>query len=409
MASNQADGLRVLHVLRDLSTSAGGPAIVVRSLLPELISAGVHCAVATTTVPGDTKVSGEEDDRSALPDVPVHRFAARAVGKYWKGYSPPLSAFLHSHLRDRRFDLVHIHEIWLYPNYAACRAARRHGVPHIVTVHGEMDGPRLRSKRIRKWAYMRGVQGGLLRSADAVHALTFREAEGIRRIVKGARVFVLPFGVDCRVADDRSGLPALYRRYPVLRGAKVVLFLGRLDRIKGPEVLARGFVRACRRHRDAVLLFAGPDYGAKAHVENVVRRAGLSNRVVFAGTIDGPTKAAALAAADVFALLSYSEGFSSSVLEALAAGVPVVISEPCAFPRIADEVAGLVVPIEERSVASAVERLLSDRELREAMGERGKALAREYSWPGLAARMADRYRAVVDQRRAREGGGTAGG
>jgi len=156
-----------------------------------------------------------------------------------------------------------------------------------------------------------------------------------------------------------------------------------------------------------VLLFAGPDYGAKAHVENVVRRAGLSNRVVFAGTIDGPTKAAALAAADVFALPSYSEGFSSSVLEALAAGVPVVISEPCAFPRIADEVAGLVVPIEERSVASAVESLLSDRELREAMGERGKALAREYSWPSLAARMADRYRAVVDQRRAREGGGTA--
>lgn len=121
-----------------------------------------------------------------------------------------------------------------------------------------------------------------------------------------------------------------------------------------------------------MLLFAGPDYGAKAHVENVVRRAGLSNRVVFAGTIDGPTKAAALAAADVFALPSYSEGFSSSVLEALAAGVPVVISEPCAFPGVVDEVAGLVVPIEERSVASAVESLLSDRELREAMGERGK-------------------------------------
>lgn len=399
MASNQADDLRVLHVLWDLSISTGGPAIVVRSLLPELLSSGVRCALATTTASGDTNVPGEENDRSPLPDIPVHRFATGAARRHWKGHSPALSAFLDSQLRDGRFDLVHVHEIWLYTNYAACRAAHRHGVPHIVTVHGEMDGPRLRKKRIRKWTYMRWVQSGLLRSADAVHALNSREAEGIRRIVKDARVFVLPFGVDCGVANDRSGLPGLYRRYPVLRGAKVVLFLGRLDRIKGPDVLARGFVRACRRHPDAVLLFAGPDYGAKAHVENVVRRAGLSNRVVFAGTIDGPTKAAALAAANVFALPSYSEGFSSSVLEALAAGVPVVISEPCAFPRVEEEAAGLVVPIEERSVASAIDRLLSDRDLREAMGKKGKALAREYSWPGLAARMADRYRAVVEQRR----------
>lgn len=393
--SDQAAGLRVLHVLHHLSVSAGGPVTVIRSLVPELVSAAIRCAVAATRPPQ------RDDDEVRLPGIPVHSFPAGTARRYWKGRSRALSEFLDAELRKGSFDLVHVHEIWLYTTYAACRAARRHDVPYMVTVHGAMDGPRLRHKRLKKWAYMHCVQRRHLRLADAVHALTEQEASAVRRVVRSAPVFVLPFGIELGVAASRSELRAFENRYPAVQDKRTILFLGRLHRMKGVEVLARSFVRICRRHPDSVLLLAGPDYdGTRPRVERAMRKAGLSNRVVFTGTIDGPAKAAALAAADVFVLPSYSEGFSSSVLEALAAGVPVVVSEQCYFPQIAEQSAGFVVPVDERAIAGAVDALLSDGELRRAMGEKARVLARGYSWPGLAAQMADRYRAVVDRRKA---------
>lgn len=392
---DRADGLRVLHVLHNLSVSAGGPVAVVRSLLPELVSAGVRCTVAATAPPQG------EDDGVRMPGIPVHSFPATAARRYWKGHSPALAAFLDAELRKDSFDLVHVHELWLYTTYAACRAAKRHAVPYIVTVHGEMDGPRMREKRLKKWAYMRCVQRRHLRWADAVQALTEGEAATVRGIVRSAPVFVLPNGTESGVATSPAALRTFENQYPAVRDKRIILYLGRLHKLKGVEVLARSFVRICGRRPDSVLLLAGPDYdGTGPRVERAMRKAGLSDRVVFTGTIDGPAKAAAFAAADVFVLPSYSEGFSCSVLEALTAGVPVVASEQCYFPEIAEQSAGFVIPVDEGAIAEAVDALLSDAELRRTMGENARALAREYAWSGLAVRMADRYRAVVERRKA---------
>lgn len=394
--NDRADDLRVLHVLHNLSVASGGPVTIVRSLVPELVSAGLRCTVAVTEPP-----EGEADG-VRMPGIPVRSFPATAARRYWGGHSPALSAFLDAELRKGSFDLVHVHELWLYTTYAACRAAKRHGVPYIVTVHGEMDGPRMREKRLKKWAYMRCVQRRHLRWADAVHAATEWEAETVRGVVRGAPpIFVLPNGASSGVAASPEALRAFEDRYPAVRGKRVVLFLGRLHKAKGVDVLARSFARICGRHPDSVLLLAGPDYdGTGPRVERAMRKAGLSDRVVFTGTIRGPEKAAALAAADLFVLPSHSEGFSNAVMEALAAGVPVVVSERCYFPEIAEQSAGFVTPVDERAVAEAVDALLSDADLRRTMGENARALAHEYAWSGLAARMADSYRAVVERRKA---------
>ena len=394
--NDRADDLRVLHVLHNLSVTAGGPVTVVRSLVPELVSAGVRCTVAVTAPPQG------EDDGVRMPGIPVHSFPATAARRYWGGHSPALSAFLDAELRKGSFDLVHVHELWLYTSYAACRAAKRHAVPYIVSVHGEMDGPRLREKRLKKWAYMRCVQRRHLRWADALHVHTEWEAETVRGIVRGAPpMLLLPNGAESGVAASPAALRAFENRYPAVRDKRTILFLGRLHKLKGVDVLARSFARICGRHPDSVLLLAGPDYdGTGPRVERAMRKAGLSDRVVFTGTIEGPTKAAAFATADVFVLPSHSEGFSLSVLEALAAGVPLVVSERCYFPEIAEQSAGFVTPVDEQAVAEAVDALLSDAELRRTMGENARALAQKYAWPGLAARMADRYRDIVERRKA---------
>ena len=124
------------------------------------------------------------------------------------------------------------------------------------------------------------------------------------------------------------------------------------------------------------------------------------DRTVFTGMLTGRDKLAALKCADLFVLSSYSEGFSIAVLEALAGGLPVVISRQCNFPEVSEHAAGFVVEPEEPAVTQAISTLLSDAGLRVAMGRNGRRLVREkYTWAGVAAAMADRYRRLIVARR----------
>ena len=298
-----------------------------------------------------------------------------------------------------RFDLVHIHELWNYGGYAASRAARRHGVPYVLTVHGELDKWALRQKAVKKWVYMKGVQGRVLRSADALHAIVRAEADRITALGFRTPVFVAPNGVapDLLNTFDRADSSKLLVRHPELSGKHVILFLGRLHAKKGLDVLAGSFVTIAQELWDATLLVAGPDQdGSRGRMEAVLQTAGVLERVVFTGMLTADDKLAAFAVADLFVLPSYSEGFSVAVLEALAAGLPVVISEACNFPEVAEIEAGFVVPAEDAAVAGAIRSLLADEPLRTRMGANGRRLIEKcYTWPAIAETVASRYRMLI--------------
>ena len=131
----------------------------------------------------------------------------------------------------------------------------------------------------------------------------------------------------------------------------------------------------------------------------------MLDRAVFTGQLVGSGKQAAFACADLFVLPSYSEGFSMAVLEALAAGLPVVVSEPCNFPEVAACEAGFVVQAADAAVAAAIGALLSDDDLRTRMGRNGRALVAErYAWPAIAEAFADFYRTLAQKARGRSPG-----
>ena len=379
--------MKVLHVTPSMSQKWGGPPVAVSGFTSALVRQGVYCEIVTAR----ESVSG--NNMLSAPGVPMHCFDTEFPARFWAAYSRKLGRFLDS--EAQRFDLIHAHQTMGYSTYAAFRASRKHALPFVLSPRGELAVWALRHKGFKKWIYRKALLDKVLKSADALHAVSPTEAARIAELGYETPTFMIPNGVDLREPSP-SVASEFLRMYPTLAGRRVVLFLGRLHRQKGVDVLARGFSMAATRFPDAVLLIVGPDEGARGLMESILERTSMLERTVFTGMLTGDRKRAAFQCAELFVLPSYSEGFSNSVLEALATGLPVVISEQCNFPEVAEHGAGFVVPSNDASVCEAIGKLLSDARLGARMGRNGRKLVEErYTWQVVATSLAACYRTLL--------------
>lgn len=385
MEQTEGGGVKVLHVIASMAPEWGGTAVAVAGLTKALAEHGVYSEVVTT--------HESEGELLPTPHLTRHCFRRGLAARIWSAYSRPLAAHLERTIAD--FDIVHVHGLWHFGGLIACRIARRKGIPYVVSLHGEMDGRRLRYKRYRKRVYRALFLDRALRCATALHAVSAAECHHVTSLGLQTPVFVCPVGVDLAQFDELPGLHhnGLLRSYRQLQNSRIVLYLGRIESLKGLDVLARAFAYIAAKHQDVVLLVAGRDEdGTLADVQRTLCEAGVADRVVFAGFLVGTRKFAALACADLFVLPSYSEGFSSAVLEALAARLPVVISEQCNFSEVERANAGFVVPSKSAPVADAIATILADADLAKRMANNARGLIEaHYQWPVIAGRMAQHY------------------
>ena len=388
MRQETGEKLKVLHVTPSMSPSWGGPAIAVSELAAASVEQGIRCEILTTH--GYRVGSGQVP----TPGIPIYSFDAGfgLPARTWAGYSRKLARFLHDRAAD--FDLIHIHEIWHFPAYAAVRTARRYGIPYIFTIHGELSDWGLRQKALKKRTYRFFALDKMLREAGALHAITRTEKEQVRKLGFETPVVVAPNGIkEFSLVSPQK----LIQRFPKLTGKRVALFLGRLHPKKGLDILAHSFSSIAGRFEDLMLLVVGPDkFGTRKNMETILSSAGLLDRTVFTGLLTGEDKLAALACADLFVLPSHSDVLGIAVLEALAARLPVVITTGCEFPEVSEYQAGLIAEADATSIADAMGRLLADTELRRSMGKQGHKLVTErYTWQAAAATMSDLYRTLV--------------
>lgn len=385
MEQTEGGGVKVLHVIASMAPEWGGTAVAVAGLTKALAEHGVYSEVVTT--------HESEGELLPTPHLPRHCFRRGLAARVWSAYSRPLAAHLERTIAD--FDIVHVHGLWHFGGLIACRIARRKGVPYVVSLRGEMDGRRLRYKRSKKRIYRALFLDRALRDAAALHAVSTAECQHVAALGLQTPVFVCPNGVDLAQFDELAGQHrnSLLRNYRQLQNRRVVLYLGRIESLKGLDVLAQAFAYVAAKLQDVVLLVAGRDEdGTLADVQRTLREAGVADRMVFTGFLTGSRKFAALACADLFVLPSYSEGFSKAVLEALAAGLPVVISEQCNFPEVERAKAGFVVPSKSTSVADAIATILADADLAKRMANNARGLIEaHYQWSVIAGRMAQHY------------------
>ena len=381
--------MKVLQVVPSLAPEWGGPVKVVNELAGALEVIGVSSEIISAQ---GRRVGNPE---TVTNDIPIHLFETGPIARLWTAHTPGLKKTLARKIPD--FDLVHIQELWHYPGYIASKIARSRNVPYIVTIHGELNEWNLQQKRLKKQIYMTAVQRGILQKSAALHAITQAESNRIRQLEIETPVAMIPNGIHTEEFENLPDRSQFVSRYPELENRLIVLFLGRIQQKKGLDILAQAFGNLVRTRHDVRLVVAGPDEdNTLTEIKTILKSQGALEKAVFPGMLTGEQKLEALSAADIFALTSYSEGFSVALLEALSAGLPLVITDECNFPEVGDSRAGFVVRPNDSETASALMSLLDSADLRREMSENARRLVRSnYTWERIAKKMFTLYENVI--------------
>jgi glycosyltransferase involved in cell wall biosynthesis len=282
----------------------------------------------------------------------------------------------------RNADIVQLNNHWTALNAIVYGLARRAGKPWIVCPAGAL--PLYGRSAALKRAYNGVVGHRLVQDAAAAVAITELEREQFAAYRRPPEsVEVIPNGV--AIHDFETADVSAFRQRHGLGDAPLVLFMGRLNEIKGPDLLLDAFARirdSMRRHH---LVFAGPDGGMREALVRDAHAAGLDRRVHFVGYLDGSAKASAYHAADIVVVPSRQEAMSIVALEAGACAKPVILTDRCGFDRVRAFGAGVVVPAHAEALAGAMYCLLSHSDQRGRMGAALFALVKsEYTWDAAA-------------------------
>lgn len=370
--------MRVLHVNSSLDpVSGGGMAVRTASLCRALSELGVETSVLTLDTGLDDEV------RSGLPGTQIEALRCLQRRFYVPEWAP---GRIQSAVA--RADVVHLMGHWTALGALAYRAATRSGTPYVVCPAGAL--PVFGRSASFKRAYNAAVGRRMVRRAAARIAIT--EAERVDFAGYGVAadsVAVIPNGVAADLTAD-PGASAIAELRTRLGGdlSPYLLFVGRLNPIKGPDLLLAAVARISAEFADVRIVFAGPDEGMGAALRSQATAARLLDRVAFLGPVQGAVKVAAYHCAQLLVVPSRQEAMSLVALEAGATGTPVLLTDVCGFSEVEQVGGGLVVPATATGLADGLRVLLSDPVRLPELGRRLQQLVlADYTW----GRAADSY------------------
>lgn len=364
--------MKILHVITGLRKAAGTTVFCLR-VAEACAQAGHAAAIA---------VMGQNPEGDAVPEgVPVQRCAP--------GEALPF-----------RPDVIHVHGLWTPWLHRAQVWARREHIPVVLSPHGMLAPWAMDHKRWKKVLPWVLYQRADVRRAALIHTTAEQETQWVRELGFRNPVAEVPLGTDL------PDFPATHDG-PV----KILLFVGRIYRVKGLDLLlkawalAKGWVAGWDWH----LLLVGPDQaGHIAELERLAGSLGLTTRrgsvegvgtadVTFAGPLYGSEKDVTYRMARGLILPSYTENFGGVVLDALAFGLPVLASAATPWRHLEAIGCGQTFDLEPGALAEALKRFTARTDAeRRAAGLEGRSLvARDYTWEAVGRRMAEVYRTVL--------------
>ncbi len=384
--------MRILHVVPSYlpATRYGGPIRSVHGLAKAQAALGHTVHVHTTPVDGPDTAPVPLEQAVMREGVAVWYFPVPRLRRLY--YAPHLARALRQQIHN--FDVLHLHSVFLWPTWAAARIARQAGVPYVLAPRGMLVPELIRRKsRWRKTAWLMLIERHNLAHAAAIHVTTPLEAEDLARLgYQMPPTLLLPNGVEPLLpAVTPADLPPAVQALPA--DQPLILFLGRVHWKKGLDRL----LPALAQVPEARLLIVGNDEeGEWPKLAALAATLGITGRILRLEAQTGRAKQALYQRAEVFVLPSYSENFGITVIEALQAGCPVVVTPEVGLaPAIAAQDCGLVSAGTPEALAAALRRLLADPLLRQALARRGRHwVDAEFSWPGLAARSVEFYRSL---------------
>jgi glycosyltransferase involved in cell wall biosynthesis len=312
-------------------------------------------------------------------------------------YSPELAKACEA--RVKQFDLVHTTGMWTYPPVRAASISRRRGKPYVVSPRGMLMKWEMSHKAWKKRLYFYAVEYGRLKKSAGIHCTTQAEKDALRGLGLESRGFVVANGLDTAEFEQLPPHGRLRERLRIPQDAQVLLFMGRLHPKKGIEETLTTFKQLADKYPSLHLVLSGPDEGGyTAMVGRWAAQANLAGRVHLTGKLQDAERLEAFRDADMFVLLSHSENFGMGVAEAMACGLPVVVSEEVGISAwVARSNAGFSVRRDPEAAAQAIAALLDHPEEAHTMGARGKCLvASEFSADAAGRQMLAKYREILN-------------
>ena len=383
--------MRILHVVPTYlpATRYGGPIYAVHGLCRALVRLGHDVDVFTTNVDGERDSNVPIGVPVNLDGVRVHYFAADSFARL--GRRMFVSRAMGTALAQRmsKYEVLHLHSVFLWPTYVAARAAQRAHVPYVISPRGMLVPELIRRKsRFVKSAWIRFIEKRTFIHASAVHFTAQREWDDALHVpIPLPAPFIVPNGID---------LPALAS---IPRLNNTLLFLGRINWKKGLDRL----LDAAKAVPEARVVIAGNDEeDLTPKLRAQADRNGIADRIDFLGFVAGAAKEELLRTSTALVLPSLSENFGNVVLEAMAAETPVIVTPEVGLASdVARVRAGLVTSSLPEPLAAAILSLMSDSEARAAMGRRGRALVMErFTWERVAMQMVEHYQRITAAGRA---------
>jgi glycosyltransferase involved in cell wall biosynthesis len=397
--------MRILNITETYAPffEFGGPPVKVHALAQRLAKLGGNQVAVLTADWGIEK---------RLPALPVEIRAERSPFGWRLAEGPVQSIYLHSWLRYRtltwnpaikrycrarldNFDVVHIFGLYDFFGPAVADFCRARKLPYVVEPIG-MFVPIVRNLWLKR-LYHRVWGKRLLEGASAVVATSEQEVEELSAGgVPRGKIMMRPNGVT--VPDMWPARGTFRAKHGIPGDAKLILFLGRLSTKKSPDLLLAAFAKLPEQTARKIvhLVFAGPDEGGlQSKLQRAASELGVTSRVHFLVAIFDDAKWSAYLDADVFVLPSQNENFGNTAAEAVAAGVPVIVTEQCGIAPFLRNRAGIVIKHDVSELSEAVASLLTDQARHDRLAAGCPEVAAELSWDRPVRQMQDLYGSLV--------------
>jgi glycosyltransferase involved in cell wall biosynthesis len=386
--------MRIALVSADISPLAAGVGSFIKGLADNLCSAGQEVTLLTSDIAYRGELASSQLELDPRVDIKLFKSRSRFNRRIYRAST--LRKWLEQNVSQ--FDIVHIQGVWSFITVDAANVCARSGVPYIITTHGHTAREDWKKRLFSKPVFFKLFCERGWKQAGAIHFLS--EGERENSVVQATgRSTIVPNAVAAPPGahDPRSALQ-FRRKFAIAENVPIILFLGRIVAHKGVAEILDAFQILHARGLKAVLVLAGT--GNDSFAEMIAAKAkalSCAESIRVTGPLYGEDKAGAFASATVFATLSLSEGLPIAPLEAIASGVPIVISERTHIPEVAEYRAGLIVKRTANDAADALAQIVADPQLASEMAANALKLAREcFSWQAVLPKMINFYQAVAE-------------
>jgi len=372
--------LNVNHLLDPLT--GGGTAERTFQMSRFLSKAGTDCRILTS----DIGISA--DLMKSLSPIEIY-----AVPCFSKRFYIPKNGFTQIWRMVRETDIIHLMGHWTLLNVLVYLFARRLNKPYVVCPAGSL--PIFGRSKIFKVIYNFVIGKRILKNAHGYIAITNDEISHFKPYkVDEHKIIIIPNGIDAgqySACDDSA-----FRNKFGLSSEPFILFVGRLNLIKGPDLLLHAFAKTVEFFPNHLLVFAGPDGGMLSELKNTARELAIEKRIHFPGFIGGELKSQAYHAAQLLVIPSRSEAMSIVALEAGITGTPILLTDQCGFNQISDIEGGIVVTASVTGIQEGLIKLLRDNSRLQLMGENlKKFISKNYLWENLASNYINFYKKIL--------------